>query len=113
MSEMQGAAEVLRHAARLLEDLLGDSREAWKVDLQGKHVYVAFDDPEEEGNWIAYTGDEAGARVYARWIAAMDPLVGRLLVDVLEGCAQSGRLDPDIVAFAEMLVAKVGNSGPE
>jgi hypothetical protein len=107
------SAEVLREAARLLEELLGPSRESWKVDIQGKHVYVAFDDPDEEGNWIAYAGDEAGARVYARWIATMDPLVGRLLVDVLEGCADSGNLDDDLVAFAEMLIAKARNSGLE
>lgn len=105
------SAGVLLQAARHLEEMLGNSREAWKVDVQGKHVYVTFDDPDEDGNWIAYAGDEAGARFYARWIATMDPLVGRLLVDVLEGCAQSGNLDPDIVAFAEMLVSKAGNSG--
>jgi len=101
------SAQVLLDAAAKLEELLGSLRESWTVDVDGPHVYVTH--PEERGNWVAYTGDEAGAPVYARWMALMDPIVGRLLVDVLEGCAQRA-LDPDWVAFAEALLAKAGES---
>lgn len=101
------SAQVLLDAARLLEERLGSLREPWIVDADNRHMYVTT--AEERGDWVAYLGDDPGAALYAGWMALMDPVVGRLLVDVLEGCAERA-VDPDWLAFAEAVLAKAAEA---
>lgn len=75
----------------------------WRVVEEGRDVYVQGP---EYGQWFAYTGNDYGARTYARWIAFTDPLFGALLCFALSEEAKKESPGEHWVQVAEMILEK-------
>lgn len=101
------ARETLNEAIALLT-CATEGGQAWRVRTAGADTYVECG---ARDRWVAfYCGDDPMAASVGRWIALMDPIVGRLLIDVLEGCLSDaengGDVHPEWAALAEVLVTK-------
>jgi hypothetical protein len=86
-------------AARILKKAIC-SDEPWHVEKDGADIYVQGT---AYGQWFAYTGNDAGAWRYARWIALVDPTIGRLLVNLFHAMDDDLNRDDSVYGAVEDL----------
>lgn len=103
------AIDTMTEAIGLLEAMTENAR-PWTVRTSGTDTYVECVTGEQ---WVAfYCGDDTHSATVGRWIALMDPIVGKVLIDVFEGCVERAEngddVHPEWLAFAEVLVTKGG-----